>query len=276
MHRNVICLEGFIYEGNIYYTQEQLSNKNVISEGITRGVGKGTIQYEDTSTGKITTVETNAKEGESYEFTISNEGTYNIIVIDAAEKFAKELTELKISEIDITVKITGDIPEQVIMNLFSDSGFSQNYEFDAQNEYTLTNLPKYLNGEMIDYNIEVSVTGRYTYEVIKISDYNFVINYIYNIPSGAITSKTVLIVFNNGWNEDIQPPSSVEVILYRNGVEYSRETLSEDNGWNYSFTGLSNSYNWTIGLADEITEGYTTSIQNSGNITTIIFTKILD
>ena len=304
MRKKVICLQGFEYDGNIYYTLEQLTDKNIISGEITRGdvtfeytteelssggwkvtvynikfskyVGKGIIQYEDTSTGKITTVEKNAKEGENYEFTINSEGNYEIIVTDVTEKFAKELIELRINEIDITVKITGYIPNQVKINLSSDSGFSQNYEFDAQDEYTITNLPKYSNGEIINYSIVTPLDGRYISEVIKISEYNFVINYTYDIPQETTITKTVVILFDDTGVIGGQRPTSVDVILYRNGVEYNRATLSENNEWKHNFTELSNSYNWTIGLADEIPEGYTTSIQNSGNTTMITFIEDSD
>ena len=123
MRKKVICLQGFEYNGTIYYTLEQLTDKNVIKDGIERGdvtfeytteelsdggwkvtvynikfskyVGKGVIQYKDTATEKVTTVEKNAKEGESYEFTISSEGNYEIIVTDAAEIAKKETIYLE-------------------------------------------------------------------------------------------------------------------------------------------------------------------------------------
>lgn len=64
-------------------------------------------------------------------------------------------------------------------------------------------------------------------------------------------------------------PSSVKVVLYRDGTAYQTVTLSESNGWAYRWIDLPNCFKWTV---DEPTvpENYKKKISHVGNSWVIV------
>lgn len=130
--REVISLEGVKYNEQIYYNLYQITGQKNIKQRIERGdvtfdinikeqeegwlvtisniefskyVGKGKIQYQNLETNKITTIEKEAKENQSYSFAIQNEGNYKIQVVDAAGIIAEEERTLEFGfyEVDGTL-----------------------------------------------------------------------------------------------------------------------------------------------------------------------------
>ena len=108
--RQIISLEPFEQDGNLYYTLAQLSDKNTIKTGIERGnveftinttlkeegleviisniqyskyVGKGNILYQKVGSDTWRTLVTDYRDSE-YSFTIKEEGEYNVKIVDAA------------------------------------------------------------------------------------------------------------------------------------------------------------------------------------------------
>ena len=108
--RQIISLEPFEQDGNLYYTLAQLSDKNTIETGIERGnveftinttlkeegleviisniqyskyVGKGNILYQKVGSDTWRTLVTDYRDSE-YSFTIKEEGEYNVKIVDAA------------------------------------------------------------------------------------------------------------------------------------------------------------------------------------------------
>lgn len=108
--RKVISLEPFEQNGEVYYTLEQLSEKNTIENGVDRGeiefsiqtnslekgleviisdikyskyVGKGSILYQKVGDNTWKTLVTDFRDNE-YRFTINEEGEYHIKIVDAA------------------------------------------------------------------------------------------------------------------------------------------------------------------------------------------------
>ena len=59
--------------------------------------------------------------------------------------------------------------------------------------------------------------------------------------------------------EGQEMPSSVKVVLYRDGDQYRTATLSESNDWTYEFENLSERYSWSVGEAD-VPEGFTSYV----------------
>ncbi len=108
--RQVISLEPFEQDGEVYYTLAQLSKKNIIKEGIDRGeieftvgtnvletgievnisnikyskyVGKGSILYQKVGDSIWKTLVTDYRES-TYTFTLSEVGEYHVKIVDAA------------------------------------------------------------------------------------------------------------------------------------------------------------------------------------------------
>ena len=69
------------------------------------------------------------------------------------------------------------------------------------------------------------------------------------------------------WKDDGSDlrPDSISVQLYRNGKAYGDEvTLSENNNWRYTWSGLKDSYTWTVEEVD-VPDGYVSESSRVGN-----------
>ena len=69
------------------------------------------------------------------------------------------------------------------------------------------------------------------------------------------------------WNDDDSDlrPDSISVQLYRNGKAYGDEvTLSENNNWRYTWSGLKDGYTWTVEEVD-VPDGYVSEASRVGN-----------
>ena len=232
MRRKVICLQGFEYNETIYYTLEQLTDKNVIKDGIERGdvtfeytteelsdggwkvtvynikfskyVGKGMIQYISFIEGKIkfTTVETNAKEGECYEFTISNEGSYYILVSDAAEVSKMEMIILEGREGLKVGDYVNYIPDE------NKTGYTINI---ADSTTKITQDQQYAKDG----------TGM-TWQILRIYD-DGSIDLI-----GSPTSQNVILFGEDGYNNGVTVLNEICETLYSRGNIKARSVNYED------------------------------------------------
>ena len=61
---------------------------------------------------------------------------------------------------------------------------------------------------------------------------------------------------------------AVTAVLLRDGKEYQRVELNEQNGWTYTWTGLSDRYTWTAAEAD-VPDGFTSTVDKNGLTFTI-------
>lgn len=69
------------------------------------------------------------------------------------------------------------------------------------------------------------------------------------------------------WKDDGSDlrPDSISVQLYRNGKAYGDEvTLSENNNWRYTWSGLKDGYTWTVEEVD-VPDGYVSEASRVGN-----------
>lgn len=79
------------------------------------------------------------------------------------------------------------------------------------------------------------------------------------------------VIVNKKWASDESAlqnrPTSIEVVLLRNSQEYARQTLKAEDGWTYTWTGLSSYYTWTVREATQL-ENYQSSYEEdeSGSI----------
>ena len=99
---------------------------------------------------------------------------------------------------------------------------------------------------------EVVVPTNYTASVTR-SGSKFTITNTY-IP--VATSKVTV---SKVWSGEAPHPASVEVALYKDGVEHASVRLNAENNWTYTWTNLERSAGWTV---DEksVPEGYDASI----------------
>lgn len=67
------------------------------------------------------------------------------------------------------------------------------------------------------------------------------------------------------WREDEadERPSQIGVQLLRNGQVYDTATLSEENGWSYTWEGLDRDATWQV-TETEVPEGYRVSVSREG------------
>ena len=93
--------------------------------------------------------------------------------------------------------------------------------------------------------------------------------------------ETAEVLFNNhksggggGGNDDVdvsvkkvwklddggKAADAVTAVLLRDGKEYQRVELNEQNGWTYTWTGLSDRYTWTAAEAD-VPDGFTSTVE---------------
>lgn len=66
-------------------------------------------------------------------------------------------------------------------------------------------------------------------------------------------------------------PAEVNAVLLCDGVIYDKVALSEDNGWQHSWTGLAAGHQWNV-VEEEVPEGYTVSLVKDGTSVTIVNT----
>lgn len=107
-----------------------------------------------------------------------------------------------------------------------------------------------------------------------------------NYKAGNNYSDTTFVYVNKVWMDggSVRRPNSVTVQLYCNGKPYSltmfgrvvddgRAVLSAANGWQYTWRGLDDRYNWTVGEVD-VPYGYVCNVTHGGNYWTITNTAV--
>lgn len=121
-------------------------------------------------------------------------------------------------------------PANVKINLYADKVLVDTAEVSSS--HTFKDLPKYKNGEIIEYEIdEVEVPNGYTKKVEGFT--------VTNTHKPAEQTVTVTKVWDDANNQDGKRPESITVKLYADGVEVDSHVLTgEGNNWSYTFTGL--------------------------------------
>ena len=89
-----------------------------------------------------------------------------------------------------------------------------------------------------------------------------------DIPSGPSGNTTSVIIEKVWQGNDADRPTSVEVQLLKDGNPEATVTLSEQNGWEHRWTGLSCFHTWTVAERN-VPNGYTVSVERDGKQFTI-------
>ena len=151
---------------------------------------------------------------------------------------------------------------------------------ESELTYTWTNLPKYLDGVEIPYEVrEVNEPTGY----LATSEVNGTTTTITNTHNPERTGCSVEKVWNDNNNQDGIRPESIQVQLNKNGSKYEAEgvtnpvTLNEANGWKYTWSNLIKNENgkaidYTIAEIGDV-RGYTTAYDTTSKAHTTIITN---
>ena len=150
-------------------------------------------------------------------------------------------------------------PELITINLLSDGNVIKTITTTEENnwEYSFNNLPKYRDGgvEIVYTVTEKTVPG---YET-SIEGYN-----ITNTHTPGTTEVSGTKTWNDNENQDGKRPESITVNLLANGNIIDTKTVTEADGWAYTFANLPE-FNAGVKISYTITEEkveeYETSIE---------------
>ncbi|MBQ1947395.1 MAG: Cna B-type domain-containing protein [Clostridia bacterium] len=109
---------------------------------------------------------------------------------------------------------------------------------------------------------EKDVPANYTMKASKVGITYTITNTYKKDTEGDTVERQVTKVWNDKGNED-KRPSSVEVVLLKDGAAYETVTLNAANNWKYRWTGLSNSYQWSVDEKN-VPAGYKKTVTNEG------------
>ncbi len=257
-------------EGNITFTDD--NNKygfrpNEITVTIKNGSSTAkTIKVKESDNWKYSATLDKYSNGEEINYTISTNEVSNYKLINNSPNFEYQCTKIK-----ITTKVSfsdnddeaGLRPDKVNIELYGNTSLVQTIELTSSNNYSKTlTLDKYASDNTeIAYTITPETIDSY---VVTSSDYTA--TYTYNGVAKKKISGEIK------WNDSTSKtrPESVTVVLYQNGVEYTRLSVKESDNWKYVFRGLPKEddegleIEYTIDV--ESVNGYTSSIDGN-NIT---------
>ena len=201
--------------------------------------------------------------GQVIKYTVSEDEvtgyTTEINGYDIINKYTPETTEISGSK---TWKDAGNQdgkrPASITINLLANGQKIDSVTVTAKDDwkYSFTNLDKYRDGDEINYSItEDEVTG-YTTEI---NGYDVVNSYV---PATTEVSGTK--TWKDVNNQDGKRPSSITVNLLADGVKVDSVTVTEKDGWKYSFTNLpkfQDGIEIEYTVTEDTVEGYSVEIQ---------------
>ena len=278
-------------------------NINGLPEGVDYSRVNTVLMGEDESCPVTIRVSQYASNSFRYTFTNLIKGTYGIKVgnygvedfyLDNNSKVAEALVlnqnttvnlylsyseiaeeEEEFVDIPVTISWSGDNnnadsnrPSTVTVRLYADGAEVDSKIATSVNGWTadFTELPMYDGGNEIYYSVNIDSVPNY---ISSIDEFNITLTY-----SVEVTGKTVRVVWNDNANATGIRPSSLGVVLYRNGTAYQTIVLNENNGWSSTVAvpvvvnQQPATYSWIAQTAIGYNEP---SIETEGSITTITF-----
>ena len=190
--------------------------------------------------------------------------------------YVPELTEVSVSKVwEDKENQDGVRPNNVTVNLLNGSEIETSVVLnDANNwQHTFNDLPKYADGEEIQYSVTENTVAEYSTSIETTETDTGLNSVVTNTYTPEETTATVTKVWNDGSNQDGNRPGSVSVQLLADGEAYGEpvEVTAEDN-WSYTWTGLDLKANgeaiaYTVEEL-EVNEDYEVSLNNDdhGNL----------
>ena len=172
----------------------------------------------------------------------------------------------------------GKRPTSVSVTLLANGAEKETVTLNEQNGWTgkFTDLPKYKNGNLINYEVEeVQVPTGYTVEITGDAETGYIITNTYTPEE---TQVHVSKVWDDAENQDGIRPTSIFVELKANGVIITKNPveLNAENGWEYTFENLpvkANGQPIEYTVEETIPEGYTNEITGDAETGYIITNK---
>ena len=163
----------------------------------------------------------------------------------------------------------GKRPEKIIVNLLANGEKVDTQVVTADNDwkYSFKDLPVYKDGQKLTYTVSEETVKDYTTEYDGTN--------IINSYTPGKTSASVVKVWNDAGNQDGIRPAKITVKLLADGQDTGKTvTLSVDNNWTQSITGLDEKkggkaikYTWA---EENVPEGYElTGNTADGTVTTL-------
>ena len=158
----------------------------------------------------------------------------------------------------------GKRPESVTIKLLADGKETdKTLMLTAVNKWagTFTDLDEYKAGKKIIYTVKEETIGNgYTAVVTGNAEAGFIV-------TNSRTPETITVIGSKTWednnNQDGKRPESITIRLLKNGTEIDKKTVTEADGWAWSFKDLAKyekgkQINYTIN--EDKVEGYSTEV----------------
>ena len=206
---------------------------------------------------------------DGYDMTLSTNDLGNVIITNTHIPETTEVTGAKTW--DDKNDQDGKRPKEITVNLLADGVEIDQKKVTSETNwaYTFTNLPKYKDGELIQYTVTESHVPDYSTEINGTS--------IKNSYTPGQTSLTVTKAWNDANNQDGKRPNGINVQLYADDKKQGDPiVLNEANQWQHTWTELDEKANgkdivYTVKEIDTI-DGYEATI-NKEDIGNIIITN---
>lgn len=154
-------------------------------------------------------------------------------------------------------------PDSITINLLRNGTVVQQKNVTAQDgwAWSFTDLDQYTNGKLNEYTITEEPVAGYT---AKVEGYN-----VTNSHKPGVTKMDVYKTWNDRGNRDGMRPKSITVHLLADGQVVASKTITEADGWNWTFAPLpekKNGQTIVYTLSEDPVPGYTTQINGSSVI----------
>lgn len=156
------------------------------------------------------------------------------------------------------------IPESVVVQLYRDGeAYGEEVKLSAVNGWKHSwSGEAYIDAFQWEVK-EVDVPKGYTVTTTVESGETELFYELTNTLQYGLDSVSVSKVWLNPKDFDKQP-TSVAVVLYRDGVAYASVTLSKANNWSYKWTDLPDCFQWTVDEPD-VPKDYAKKVTHVGN-----------
>ncbi|MEE3324550.1 MAG: Cna B-type domain-containing protein, partial [Methanosphaera sp.] len=127
-------------------------------------------------------------------------------------------------------------PDSVSVNLYADGVKVSSIVLSSNNSWTHTfdKLPKYNDGQIINYTVDEEVVGAYSVSITEDSNYFIIVN---NYETELI-NLTINKIWDDKDNYYGKRPVNVTVKVFADGEEIDSVVLSEENNWSCELNNL--------------------------------------
>ena len=160
---------------------------------------------------------------EGYDFVITNTRTINPVEISVTKVWESSEGVIHPESVEAVLYRNGEEYDTVTLSAENEwhyvwTGLTDEYIWSVDEKTVPEGYTKNVTSEGYDFTI--TNTKEFSYIDVRVS----------KVWYGA----------------DVTHPTSVKIVLYRDGVEYDTVTLSADNNWTYTWKELTDEFQWTV------------------------------